>query len=202
MFVERDGRWLKWKWSEYYNDARNFAKALMALQVSERAATNIIGFNSPEWFIAFTGSIFANNVPAGVYTTNGPQSCLYVAEHSDAEVIVCEDASQLKKYEEILDKLGKVKAFVIWAGDLPPHRRDDSRFFTWKAFLRKGSALKEDVGFNVAERMDLQKPGMCCDLIYTSGTTGPPKGVMLSHDNLVWSSHVNFFMLAQHGDIG
>jgi len=52
---------------------------------------NIIGFNSPEWNIAFYGAICANFISAGVYTTNASDACLYVAEHSDAEIIVIED---------------------------------------------------------------------------------------------------------------
>lgn len=87
--VERGGRWIKWSWAQYFDEAKKFGKALMSLQVNERACTNIIGFNSPEWFIAFTGSILANTVPSGVYTTNGTDACLYIAQHSEAEVIIC-----------------------------------------------------------------------------------------------------------------
>lgn len=45
------------------------------MNVSEFSAVNIIGFNSPEWVIAFFGSMFSNYIPVGVYTTNGPEAC-------------------------------------------------------------------------------------------------------------------------------
>ena len=112
--VERDGKKLKWAWKKYYNEARSFAKAMISLGVRERAATNIIGCNTPEWFIAFTGTIMANNITAGVYTTNSPDACLYVATNSEAEVIVADTCAQIKKYEEVLDKLDQVKAFVVY----------------------------------------------------------------------------------------
>ena len=78
---------------------------MISVRVKERAATNIIGWNSPEWFITFIGTILANNIPAGVYTTNSPEACLYVASNSEAEVIVVDTCLQLKKYEDIIDKL-------------------------------------------------------------------------------------------------
>ena len=45
--------------------------------MSQRASVNIIGFNAPEWAIAFFGSMFADCIPSGVYTTNNPEACLY-----------------------------------------------------------------------------------------------------------------------------
>ena len=61
-------------------------------------AVNIIGFNSPEWLIAFMGSVLGFFMPVGVYTTNRADACQYVAEHSDAEVVVVENAEHLEKY--------------------------------------------------------------------------------------------------------
>ena len=52
-----------------------FAKSLHALGIDSWKSVNIMGFNSPEWAIAFYGSIFHNNIVSGVYTTNGAQAC-------------------------------------------------------------------------------------------------------------------------------
>ena len=63
----------------------------MAVGASPRSSVNIIGFNSPEWFISYYGAICSNYITAGVYTTNAPDACLYVAENSDCEIVVVED---------------------------------------------------------------------------------------------------------------
>ena len=52
---------------------------------------NIIGFNAPEWSISFYGSITANILPVGIYTTNTPEACYYISNHSEAEVLIAEN---------------------------------------------------------------------------------------------------------------
>ena len=93
--VMRDKKELTWTWRQYYNQSMAFAKSLHAIGVDERKAVNIMGFNSPEWAIAYHGSILHNNVVSGVYTTNGPEACHYQAEHSEAQVIVVDTLPQL-----------------------------------------------------------------------------------------------------------
>ena len=77
MRVMRNNREYVWTWNEYYKDIVSFAKSLAHLGIDERKAVNIMGFNSPEWAIAFYGSVFHNNVVSGVYITNGPAACQY-----------------------------------------------------------------------------------------------------------------------------
>ena len=79
-------------------------------------AINIIGFNSPEWLIANCGAIAAGGVAVGIYTTNNAEACKYISEHSEAEVIVVENAKQLEKFVGIADDLPNLKALVIWDG--------------------------------------------------------------------------------------
>ena len=170
---------------------------MAAVGAAERSSVNICGYNAPEWVIAFMGGVFANCIPAGVYATNSPDACLYVAQHSEAEIVVCADAQTLSRYEKILPKLSKIKAFIIYAGALPAHLDTDPRFYTWKAFL----ALGRHSTVPLAARTWKQRPGMCANIVYTSGTTGPPKGVLLSHDNLLWTSNVLSSTVAQELNI-
>lgn len=90
--------YIKWTWKQYRREVIKFAAALIKFGVKERGSINLIGFNAPEWAIAFFGSISANCIPSGVYTTNTPESCFYQAEHSEAELIVAENEEHMLKY--------------------------------------------------------------------------------------------------------
>ena len=146
-----------------------------------------MGANSPEWVMTFMGAICYNAVITGIYSTNEPDACLYQATHANAEVVVVDSIDRLKRFTVNMNKLPKVKALVVWGvNSLPDEFRGKPGFFLWKDFLMTGAHVDDEV---INRRMHEQEPGQCCNLIYTSGTTGNPKGVMLSHDNLVWGSN-------------
>jgi long-chain-fatty-acid--CoA ligase ACSBG len=77
LHVERGGKALSWTWNQYYRESLNFAKAMHKLQISERSAVAIMGFNSPEWAFSFIGAQFYNSVVTGIYTTNAADACHY-----------------------------------------------------------------------------------------------------------------------------
>lgn len=81
--VKRKGRWIEWTYRQYYDQSRAFAKALLspAIDLPKHTGVAIIGFNSPEWFVADVGAIFAGCIATGMYTTNGPEACFYIADH-------------------------------------------------------------------------------------------------------------------------
>mmetsp|Transcript_8502 Transcript_8502/g.14678 ORF Transcript_8502/g.14678 Transcript_8502/m.14678 type:complete len:906 (+) Transcript_8502:132-2849(+) len=190
---EVNGEWKSWTWKQYYDEITQFAKSLVQLGFERHAAVNIIGFNSPQWFIANVGAIVAGGKAAGIYTTNQTEACQYITEHSEAEVVVVENEAQLNKFLPIRAELTNVKAYVIYNGDAVPKgvNKDKklAKVYDWKGFLALGEKVTEK---QIEKRMSDQKPGHCATLIYTSGTTGNPKAVMISHDNATWTPQTVF----------
>ncbi|XP_073435471.1 long-chain-fatty-acid--CoA ligase ACSBG1 isoform X1 [Dendrobates tinctorius] len=193
---KKNGLWEHITFKEYYQLCRQSAKAFLKLGLKQFYSVGILGFNSPQWFISAVGTVFAGGITTGIYTTNSPEACHYVANDCRANVIVVENHKQLEKilqwdpglieasHDEILiwEKLPHLKAVVQYKGSLQVKRSD---LYTWKDFMEQGSDISDE---HLDDIIQSQKPNQCCVLIYTSGTTGNPKGVMLSHDNITWTA--------------
>jgi long-chain-fatty-acid--CoA ligase ACSBG len=185
--VAADTPWTKWTWNEYRANVDAFGKALVATGCQKFDTINIIGFNAPEWFFANFGAIAAGCVAAGIYSTNAPEACKYISEHSKAKVVVCEGVKQLEKYYTISKDLPNLKALVLYGPDAIPSdvaTKCSVPVYTFESFLALG---QDTPSADLKERSDSWKPGETCTLIYTSGTTGPPKAVMITNDNITWT---------------
>ncbi|KAM3927487.1 long-chain-fatty-acid--CoA ligase ACSBG1 [Leptodactylus fuscus] len=179
---KKDGQWEHITFKEYYQLCRQSAKAFLKLGLQRFYSVGILGFNSPEWFVSAVGTVFAGGIATGIYATNSPEACHYVASDCRANIIVVENHKQLEKILKIWENLPHLKAVVQYKGDLQVNRSD---LYTWKAFMELGNDLSDE---HLDDIIQSQKPNQCCVLIYTSGTTGNPKGVMLSHDNITWTA--------------
>ncbi|XP_030289549.1 long-chain-fatty-acid--CoA ligase ACSBG2 isoform X1 [Sparus aurata] len=193
LAVERYGDYkaLSWKegeqqksltYREYYQSCRTAAKSFMKLGLQRYHGVGILGFNSSEWFIADIGAILAGGFAVGIYTTNSPEACQYVAENCKANIIVVENHKQLQKILQVEDKLPHLKAIIQYKDALKEKRPN---LYSWAEFMELG---RDEPDEPLDAIISSQKPNQCCSLIYTSGTTGQPKGVMLSHDNITWTA--------------
>uniref|UniRef100_A0A8D2P843 Long-chain-fatty-acid--CoA ligase ACSBG2 n=1 Tax=Zosterops lateralis melanops TaxID=1220523 RepID=A0A8D2P843_ZOSLA len=181
---KKNGQWIKLTYKMYYDECWKAAKSFLKLGLERFHGVGILGFNSAEWFIADIGAILAGGFAVGIYTTNSPEACHYVAENCSANVIVVENHKQLQKILEIEDKLPHLKAIVQYGEEIKEKRPN---LYSWREFMELGRDVPDS---RLRGIIASQKPNQCCTLIYTSGTTGQPKGVMLSHDNLTWTAAV------------
>ncbi|XP_029002872.1 long-chain-fatty-acid--CoA ligase ACSBG2 isoform X1 [Betta splendens] len=169
-------------YKDYYQACRSAAKSFLKLGLQRYHGVGILGFNSVEWFISDIGAILAGGFAVGIYTTNSPEACQYVAENCKANIIVVENHKQLQKILQVEDKLPHLKAIIQYKDALKEKRPN---LYSWAEFMELG---RDEPDAALDEVVSSQKPNQCCTLIYTSGTTGQPKGVMLSHDNLTWTA--------------
>tara|TARA_B100000683_G_scaffold270732_1_gene310236 strand:+ start:589 stop:2370 length:1782 start_codon:yes stop_codon:yes gene_type:complete len=190
---KHNGRWEEKTWSTYAAEIRQAGKALMALNVNHGDKTCILGFNRPEWNIFHIASMSIGAVPAGIYTTCSDEEVTYIVGHAEAKVILVENKEQWEKVANNRDQLPNLETIVLM-DDAEPI--DDENTLTWSDFMGKGGR-SGDMDF--FERLNAINPNDLGTLIYTSGTTGPPKGVMLTHDNLSFTAHqVRFVMSINH----
>ena len=77
MFIERGGKTVIWTWDQYNADVFKFAKACHKLGTKERSAVAIMGFNSPEWAIAYVGGVMNGLIGTGIYITNTADAVFY-----------------------------------------------------------------------------------------------------------------------------
>lgn len=189
---ERDGQWVTWTYSEYQQDVFIAAKAFIQLGLEPYNGVGIIGFNSPEWMISDLGAIHACGLATGIYATNTPETCLFVASDAQINILVAENDFQVQKFLGIWDQLPGLKAIIQYKGEL---KEKKDNLYTWNEFMEIGRNCDDAA---LKKRMEMQMPNKCCTLIYTSGTTGNPKGVMLSHDNITFSAKL---LMITVGDI-
>ncbi|MBL4633836.1 MAG: AMP-binding protein [Kofleriaceae bacterium] len=193
-YTKVNNRWRPTNWRSYAGEVRQAGKALMALGVGHKGAVSILGFNRPEWVIMDVAAMCIGAYAAGVYTTCSPEEVQYIVNHAESQVILVEDKSQADKIALERANLPHLKHVVAMqgAGDL-----GDS-VMSWEEFMAKGDAGSDDDFFAA---IDALEPQGSATLIYTSGTTGPPKGVMLTHENLAWTStSLSKTMNSENGD--
>ncbi|MDC6362990.1 MULTISPECIES: AMP-dependent synthetase/ligase [Flavobacteriaceae] len=176
LVTKYNGKWVATSTQEYVEKANAISRGLLRMGVQPNDKIAIISMtNRTEWNIMDIGvlQIGAQTVP--IYPTISEEDYEYVLNHSEAKYCFVSCDEVLQKILSISDKLKKLND--VYSFDQLTNCKN------WGEVLEKGA---DDSNQNEVEKLkDQVKPEDLATLIYTSGTTGRPKGVMLSHDNIV-----------------
>ncbi len=176
LVTKYDGKWVATSTQEYIDKANAISRGLLRLGVKPNDRIAVISLNNrTEWNIMDIGimQLGAQNVP--IYPTISEKDYEYVLNHSEATYCFVSCTEVLKKVLAISSKLKKLKE--VYSFD------DLSNCNNWNKVLELGADTSNQE--EVEKLKAAVKPEDLATLIYTSGTTGRPKGVMLSHDNVV-----------------
>lgn len=114
--------WEGMTWAQLEQQCYVFANACLAMGFGDKDACVVMGFNTPQWLIAFHGSIMAGGVVSGSYPTNGKDTCEYLAKDCGAKLVLAESWTHGSKFESLLnDSSHKLSKIVVW-GDMSPVR--------------------------------------------------------------------------------
>ncbi|MEO8745385.1 MAG: AMP-dependent synthetase/ligase [Candidatus Dormiibacterota bacterium] len=176
-----DGEWRSLSWRGYRDDVAAVTLALRSLGFGAGQFGLIMARNAPEHVIADLGIVHSGGAAISVYNTLAPEQIEYVANHSEATVAFVEDEGFLEKFLSIRSLTPHLRHLVLVRGKAP------AGVMSWDELMSKGRAMftADPAAFEASWRA--VGPEDTTSLIYTSGTTGPPKGVVYSHNNIVWT---------------
>ena len=172
-----DESWGSLTFSELSDRVAVTAGGLEALGVGPGDRVAIMLRNIPEFHWVDLAVVFRGATPFSIYNSSSPEQVAYLAGHAGAKVAIVEDAGYLARFLEVRDQLPNLEHIVVLRPGPGPA---EPTVLPW-------SVLTDAAPADLRAGAQLAAPGDLATIIYTSGTTGNPKGVKLTHHNLLWT---------------
>ena len=176
LVTKYNGKWIETSTQEYIDKANAISRALLRLGIEKNDKIAIISSsNRTEWNVMDIGALQTGAQTVPIYPTISEEDYEYILNHSEAQYCFVSDEEVLRKVNLIKKNVPKLKEVYSF--------NEIVGCKNWAELL----VLGEDISNQnlVEERKENVKPEELATIIYTSGTTGKPKGVMLSHNNIV-----------------
>jgi long-chain acyl-CoA synthetase len=182
---EKDfGIWQSYTWGDYLAQARLIALGLASLGFARGDKAAIVGDNRPQLYWSMLAAQALGGVPVPLYQDSIEKELAYVVDHAEARFAVAEDQEQVDKLLHIKPQCPRLQHIIY---DDPRGMRSYSEPFliSLEQLQKLGEKFAIDNPTYFEEQVARGSSGDIAIICYTSGTTGNPKGVILSHGNLV-----------------
>jgi long-chain acyl-CoA synthetase len=168
------GEWHELTWRQYADRARRAAAGLRRLGVGRGDRVALMIRNVVDFHVADIAALLVGATPFSIYNSSAPDQVQYLISHAEAKVAIVEHPDFLERVAKVRDELPTLATIVLMSGE------PTTDVVAWDELLASDPV-------DLDEAAAVAQPDDLATLIYTSGTTGPPKGVMITHANVLWT---------------
>jgi len=178
-----DGKYEGISYSEFKKETESFAFGLAALGLKAEDKVAIIAENRPEWVYSDMAILNLGGIDVPIYPSLTADSIEFILANSDSKGVIVSNKFQLNKILKIRDKVKSLQFTIVMnESDMP---NDVPALYTFKNVQEMGEIYKTNhPNYLIESKKNISEDNLCT-IIYTSGTTGEPKGVMLTHKNIL-----------------
>jgi len=180
-----DGMWHDMSWHDVRRSADRAAAALIRLGVELGDRVALLSENRAEWIVADQAILSAGSAGVTMHAPLVAEQVAFQVSHSQAKGIIVSGEEQARKVYDVLDQLPDLQ-FLISFDSLPTTLQGcrPLALYTWQQLVHSSNAANNWQQLVLKREATLKETDLAT-IIYTSGTTGNPKGVMLTHSNLL-----------------
>lgn len=175
------GEWKKISSAEMISRAEKIALGLYSIGIRKGDRVAILAANSPEWTLTDAGCQIAGFIDVPIYTTLAANSVRYILNDAEVRVLFLQDKEAYERISNILGECATVEKLVFFRAD----GVNLENAMTLAELEKLGEKIQAENPDLIKSLEETVQPDDVATLIYTSGTTGEPKGVMLSHSNIL-----------------
>ena len=182
FYYKKDSKWNFLTGEDIRSIVEKISFALHSYNIKPQDKVAILSTTNYRWALCDYGIICSGAVTATIYPTLLPEQIKHIIFDSDSKLIFVENSIQLEKVKSIISDCPKLKTIVVMDNSL---ENDEKNILNLNSFMIVDQNYIENNNLVFEKMISNSKPEDLLTLIYTSGTTGLPKGVMLTHDNLI-----------------
>ncbi|QQS51852.1 MAG: long-chain fatty acid--CoA ligase [Bacteroidota bacterium] len=177
LVAKEDGEWVKYSSADYVHYASKLSYGLLALGIKPGDRIATVSNNRPEWNFLDMAMLMAGIIHVPIYPTISQDDFEYILHHCQPSLFFISDAQLFKKLQPLASQVKTIR-------DIYSFNRIDG-VKNWKEIFQAGREREPELKQQIETIKSSIKPDDLATIIYTSGTTGNPKGVMLSHRNII-----------------